>query len=71
MKTSAYTGALKNQPNKMGFTLKHIHTLHIATVTFCNILCLLLAWIAIGGLLKAAEWVELAVCIVHVDVHGE
>ena len=65
MKTSACRdGKLENQPNKMGMTPQHIHTIP----TSCAILPTMFCVCYIGGLWKVVGRVLL--CIVHIVVHG-
>ena len=67
MKTSTYRdGTLKNQPNKMGMTPQHIHTIPYILCYFANYaLCLLHRRVVEGSVVGIGGFV------VHVDVHGE
>ena len=61
-------GTLKNQPNKMGTTPQHIHTIPtsyaILPTMFCVVSCVHRR--VVEGSCEGS-----AGCVVHVDVHGE
>ena len=59
---------LKNQPNKMGTTPQHIHTIPTSCAILPTMFCVCYIVVYIGGLRKAVGRVLL--CVVHVDVHG-
>ena len=68
MKTSACRdGTLKNQPNEMGTTLQHIHTIPtscaILPTMFSVVVCIYRR--VVEGIGEGS-----AGCVVHVDVHG-
>ena len=68
MKTSiCRDGTLKNQPNKMGTTPQHIHTIPTSCAILQTMFCVCCVhWRVVKGSGEAT-----AGCVVHVDVHGE
>ena len=67
-KSACRDGTLKNQPNKMGTTPQHIHTiLHL--VAFCQLCFVFVSCVHRRVVEGSGEGI--AGCVVHVDVHGE
>ena len=65
MKTSACRdGTLKNQPNKMGTTPQHIHTIP----TSCQVGFVFVSCVHERVVEGSGEGIT--VCVAHVDVHG-
>ena len=67
MKSACRDGTLKNQPNKMGKTPQHIHTIPTSCAILPTMFCV---FSCVYRMVVEGSGEGIAVCVVHVDVHG-